>query len=98
MKKIFKLMAMAVVAMAAVTFTACNADDDYFVTPQSDEYAAETRSSDNSVTINNTGSKGVLVLEEGNMTSENGFLNFIPGGANQYYHTMVTGKRIANVC
>ena len=91
-------MAMAVVAMAATTFTACNADDDYFVVPQSDEYTAETRSSDNSVIINNTGSKGVLVLEEGNMTSENGFLNFIPGGTNQYYRTMVTGNRIANVC
>lgn len=96
MKKYFKLMSMAVVAMAAVTFSACNADDDFFVEPQVDATSEVTRA-DANVAINNTGSAGVLVLEEGNMTSENGFLNFIPGGANQYYRTMVSGQRIANV-
>lgn len=97
MKKNFRLMAMAVAAMAAVTFSACNVDDDFYEEPQVDA-ASEVTRADANVTINNTGSAGVLVLEEGNMTSENGFLNFIPGGANQYYRTMVSGQRIANVC
>ena len=36
-------MAMAVAAMAAVTFSACNADDDFFAEPLHDEAAPDTR-------------------------------------------------------
>lgn len=43
MKKNFKFLAMAVVAMAAVAFSACNADDDYFAEAQLDEATPETR-------------------------------------------------------
>ena len=43
MKKNFRLMAMAVAAMAAVTFSACNADDDFFAEPLHDEAAPDTR-------------------------------------------------------
>lgn len=44
MKKSFRFLAMAVVAMAAAVFTACTADDDYFVEPQQNKTDPETRS------------------------------------------------------
>lgn len=98
MKRTLHYLAMTAMAVAATVFTACNADTEF---AEPIDYANNediTRSSNDNVTINNTGSAGVLVLQEGNMTSENGFLNFIPGGNNQFYRTMVSGNRIANVC
>ena len=61
MKKIFKLMAMAVVAMAATTFTACNADEDFDMMPQPNEVASETRAA--TTVFDNSASEGVLVLQ-----------------------------------
>lgn len=93
MKKIFKLMAMAVVAMAATTFTACNADEDFDMMPQPNEVASETRAA--TTVFDNSASEGVLVLQEGNMTTENGFLNFVDNNGN--YRLKVGGERYANV-
>lgn len=33
MKRNFRLLAIAVVAMAATTFTSCNVDDDFMIEP-----------------------------------------------------------------
>ncbi|MDE6506960.1 MAG: DUF4465 domain-containing protein [Alistipes sp.] len=47
MKKNFRRMAMAVAAMAAVTFAACNADNDYFAEPRQNAANPDTRSAEN---------------------------------------------------
>lgn len=93
MKKNFRLMAMAIAAMAAVTFSACNADDDYFAEPLQSDGDLGTRAA--TAVFNNSKSKGVLVLQEGNMTTENGFLNFV--GNDGKYYLKVGGERYANV-
>lgn len=86
-------MATVVAATAAMMFSACNAGDDYFAEPLSGETSHETRAE--ASVFDNSKSGGVLVLQEGNMTTENGFLNFV--GSDGKYYLKVGGERYANV-
>lgn len=47
MKRNFRLLAIAVVAMAATTFTSCNVDDDFMIEPTVQE-SLQTRAATNS--------------------------------------------------
>ena len=92
MKKI-KFLAFA--AVIAAMFFSCSSDP-YGVDPVSEKDGGiqkQTIVSDYS----NVGSQGVLVVQEGNMTTENGFLSFIDRENPCTYYSIVGGSRFGNV-
>ncbi|MCD7963064.1 MAG: hypothetical protein LUF90_05855 [Rikenellaceae bacterium] len=97
MKKI-SLWSILAVFIAVFTLASCSKDaDDY--TSEEGKYSLSEASqfTIENTYLNNSSSTGVLVLQEGNMTTEDGFLNYLDNSNPATYYTIVGGSRLGSV-
>ena len=103
MKKIFRYLSVFATALTMMTMASCSNDTFDEIQPDSSVNPVTRSTGDESkiqvpeLSAETQGnSAGVLVLNEGNMTSQNGFLNYLD--KDRYYNTVVGGTRLGNVC
>ena len=103
MKFFFRYLSVFATALTMMTMASCSNDTFDEIQPDSSvNPTTRSASSDSRILVSGlnatlqANSDGVLVLNEGNMTSQNGFLNYL--GSDRYYNTVVGGSRLGNVC
>ena len=103
MNKFFKYLSVFATALTMMTMASCSNDTFDEIQPDSSANPVTRSATDVSrilvpkldATLQ-ANSAGVLVLNEGNMTSQNGFLNYLDKEG--YYNTVVGASRLGNVC